>query len=129
MLTRNHVHKVIDVYIRAWMEQDADLIVTIFTESALYHERVLEEPIRSREGIREYWMEKVVGSQSRIQCQLMALYLDGDTAVAEWAARFDDRAEGVRKRMREVAILEFEGDLIASLREYWSSEPIGAIGA
>ncbi len=30
----------------------------------------------------------------------------------------------VRKRMREVAILEFEGKLIASLREYWSSEVI-----
>ena len=33
--------------------------------------------------------------------------------------------QGVRKRMREVAILEFEGHLIASLREYWASEQIG----
>ncbi len=35
--------------------------------------------------------------------------------------------EGVRKRMREVAILEFEGELIASLREYWASETIGEL--
>lgn len=27
--------------------------------------------------------------------------------------------------MREVPILEFEGELISSLREYWSSEVIG----
>jgi hypothetical protein len=31
----------------------------------------------------------------------------------------------VRKRMREVAILEFAGEKIASLREYWASEAVG----
>lgn len=60
---------------------------------------------------------------------MLSLYLDGNTAIAEWEARFDDRADGVRKRMREVAILEFEGRLIASLREYWSSEVIGQLGS
>ncbi|HVO24865.1 MAG TPA: nuclear transport factor 2 family protein [Candidatus Margulisiibacteriota bacterium] len=123
-LTKQEVRDVIDVYRRAWVEQNPDLIVTIFTESAVYRERVLGEPIRNREGIRQYWQAKVVESQSRIECDLLSLYLDGDTAIAEWEARFDDRVEGVRKRMREVAILEFEGRLIASLREYWSSEII-----
>ncbi len=85
---------------------------------------MLEEAIRGREGIRRYWTEKVVQSQSRIQCQLLALYVDGDTAVAEWEAHFDDRAQRARKRMREVAILEFEDDLIAGLREYWASAAI-----
>jgi len=127
VLTRDHVEGVIDIYIRAWMNQDPDLIVTIFTESAIYHERVLEEPIRTREGIRNYWAEKVVKSQDRIHCRLLALYIDGETAIAEWEARFDDCVGGVRKRMREVAILEFEDGLIASLREYWSSESIGVI--
>jgi hypothetical protein len=31
----------------------------------------------------------------------------------------------VRKRMREIAVLVFEGGLISSLREYWASEQIG----
>ncbi len=31
--------------------------------------------------------------------------------------------------MREVAILEFEGRLIASLREYWVSEAIAGTGS
>src|SRR5204863_9488075 len=44
-----------------------------------------------------------------------------------WEAEFDDVTQDIRKRMREVAILVFEGQLIASLREYWSSEPIGHI--
>lgn len=124
-LTKKEVRAIIGVYVRAWVEQDPDLIVTIFTDSAVYYERVLGQPIRNREGIRKYWQVKVVESQGRIKCDLLNLYLDGDTAIAEWEARFDDRAQGVRKRMREVAIIEFEGRLIASLREYWSSETIG----
>jgi hypothetical protein len=45
--------------------------------------------------------------------------------IAEWEATFDDRVQGRRKRMREVAILEFDGNRIASLREYWASEVVG----
>src|ERR1700734_3145668 len=33
----------------------------------------------------------------------------------------------VRKRMREIAVLVFEGRLIAGLREYWSSERLGVV--
>lgn len=120
-LTKQEVRDVIDVYIRAWVEQDPDLIVTIFTDTATYHERVFEKPIQDRSGIRAYWNAKVVESQGDIKCELLNLYLDGNTAIAEWEAEFDDLAEKVRKRMREVALLVFEGRLIASLREYWSS--------
>lgn len=127
MLTREHVLDVLDVYIRAWQEQDPDLIVTIFTPDATYRERVLYEPIPDRDAIRAYWQSKVVGSQANITCELLHLYLDGDTAIAEWLAEFDDVADGVRKRMREIAVLTFEDGLISSLREYWSSQEIGAL--
>jgi len=85
---------------------------------------VMEAPIPDREAIRRYWESKVVGAQANITCCLMSLYLDGDTAIAEWAAEFDDVAKGVRKRMREIAVLTFEGHKIASLREYWASEVV-----
>jgi len=45
-LTREDVLGVIDTYVRAWVEQDPDLIVTIFTETATYHERVALGQIR-----------------------------------------------------------------------------------
>jgi ketosteroid isomerase-like protein len=128
-LTKQDVREVIDVYIRAWETQDPDLIVTIFTENANYHERVLGEPIPGREAIRCYWQEKVVQSQANIRCELLALYLDGDTAIAEWEAEFDDVTQAVRKRMREIAVLEFEGCRIASLREYWASEQVARLSA
>jgi uncharacterized protein (TIGR02246 family) len=123
-LTKQQVREVLEVYIRAWEDQDPDLIVTIFTEGATYHERVMGEPIRGRDGIRSYWQTKVVGTQANITCELLNLYLDDGTVIAEWEATFDDTAQQVRKRMREVALLTFNGSLIDSLREYWASEEL-----
>lgn len=128
-LTRQDVEDVLDVYIRAWEQQDPDLIVTIFTETATYHERVLDDPIPNRDAIRDYWATKVARDQANITCKLHSLYLDGTTAIAEWLAEFDDVPQGVRKRMKEIAVLEFDGRLISSLREYWSSEHIGQLSA
>ncbi|MEB3067720.1 nuclear transport factor 2 family protein [[Mycobacterium] vasticus] len=121
------VRATIDTYLRAWMTQDPDLIVTIFTDDAIYHERVLGEPIRGRAGIRDYWQTKVVDGQGDIDARLLNLYTatDGKTVIAEWEATFDDRVQGGRKRIREVAILEFDANRIASLREYWASEVVG----
>jgi ketosteroid isomerase-like protein len=128
-LTREQARAVLDTYIQAWETQDPDLIVTIFTASATYHERVLQDPIPDRDAIRRYWQEKVARSQANIKCELLNLYLDGTTVIAEWQAEFDDLAQNVRKRMREIAVLTFEGTLISSLREYWSSERIGPVSA
>lgn len=128
-LTREQARAVLDTYIQAWETQDPDLIVTIFTASATYHERVLQDPIPDRDAIRRYWQEKVVRSQANIKCELLNLYLDGTTVIAEWQAEFDDLAQNVRKRMREIAVLTFEGTLVSSLREYWSSERIGPVSA
>jgi limonene-1,2-epoxide hydrolase len=125
-LGKQDVRKLIDIYMRAWTTQDPNLILEIFTPSATYHERVLGEPIRGHAGIRQYWRTKVVNEQANISAELLSLYLDGATAIAEWEARFDDLVEGHRKRMREVAILELDDDRIASLREYWTSEPLSS---
>ncbi|KMV22105.1 hypothetical protein ACT16_13130 [Mycobacterium heckeshornense] len=118
------MQQVIDTYLQAWASQDPELILTVFTPAATYHERVLGEPIRDHAGIREYWQTKVVKEQANIDARLLNLYIDGTTAIAEWEARFDDLVKGHRKLMREVAILEFDGDRIASLREYWASQPL-----
>ena len=124
-LTREHVREVLDTYVKAWQDQNPDLIVQIFTPDATYHERVLRDPIPDREAIWQYWVDKVVNAQANIRCEVLNVYVDGETAIAEWLAEFDDIAQGVRKRMLEIAVLEFDGPLIASLREYWASEHIG----
>lgn len=129
VVTKKYIRGILSIYIKAWQSQDPDLITTIFAPAATYHERVMGEPIPGREAIRAYWQSKVVESQANIRCELRSLYLDGDTAIAEWGAEFDDVPQGVRKGMREIAVLVFdEGGLISSLREYWASEVVGHLG-
>src|SRR5262245_51493711 len=114
----------LDIYKTAWEQQDSDLILTIFTKDAVYHERVLQEPIHGHRGIAAYWDEKVVKGQGRISITLLHTYIDGTTGIAEWEVEFDDIVQQKRKHMKEIAILEFAEGKIASLREYWASEII-----
>ena len=111
----------------AWEQQNPALILTIFTKDAVYHERVLQEPIRGHEGIAAYWQEKVVKGQGRISFTLLNTKIDGSTGIAEWEVSFDDVVQRKREHMKEIAILEFVEGKIASLREYWASEVTGAL--
>jgi ketosteroid isomerase-like protein len=117
----------LDVYKTAWEQQNPELILTIFTKDAVYHERVLQEPMRGHEEIAAYWREKVVKGQDRIRFTLLNTHIDGNTGIAEWEVSFDDLAQRQRKHMKEIAILEFVDGKIASLREYWASEIMGEL--
>ena len=123
-MDRSQVLSTLATYIRAWVEQDPDLILTIFSEDASYRERAYAPPFIGHDQIRSYWANKVVKSQRNIRCNLLNLYIDGNTAIAEWEAEFDDKAEGLRKRLKEVAIIEFSSGLISELREYWASHDL-----
>lgn len=124
MISREEVLEVIGVYQKSWESQDPDLILTIFTSDAKYHERTFEKAHLGHDEIREYWVSKVVNSQSDIKFKLLNLYLEGETAIAEWEATFNHLEKGKNYIMREVAILDFEGNKIKHLREYWQAKAL-----
>jgi SnoaL-like domain len=126
-LDRKTLLSTLGIYQTAWEQQDAALILTIFWPDAIYHERVLPEPIRGHGGIAAYWQEKVVKGQGRINFTLLQTYLDGSTGIAEWEVFFDDVVQRRRKHIREIAILEFMDGKITALREYWSSVVIAEL--
>jgi hypothetical protein len=68
-LTRSTAIEIVKTYVEAWVKGDPDLILSVFTGSATYHERAFEEPIRNHEGIRKYWIAKVVETQKNISCR------------------------------------------------------------
>ncbi|MFH0829789.1 MAG: nuclear transport factor 2 family protein [Candidatus Aenigmatarchaeota archaeon] len=122
MVDRKTADKVLRTYEDAWVKQDPDKILTIFTKDAVYHERAFEKPFVGHGQIRRYWQSKVVEEQSDIKFKLLHSWIDGNTVLAEWDASFYSKAENSRIHIKEVAILEFRGDKIKSLREYWHSE-------
>ncbi len=122
MLDEKTVKAILKTYGEAWMEQDIEKILSIFTGDGTYHEKVLKEPLKGHKELAEYWKTKVCEEQSEITFKLLNYYICGDTVVAEWDASFNSNIENARIHIREVAILEIEGGKIKSLREYWQSE-------
>ncbi len=122
MVSKAVVERVIRKYGEAWVARDPAQIIKIFTPRAIYHERVLQDPFVGHQQIKKYWQSKVVGEQSNIKFKLLHIFIDGDTAIVEWDATFFRNVENKTIHLREVAILEFEGNKIKSLREYWHSE-------
>lgn len=118
MVNRKIVEKVISIYEDAWVNQDSEKILTIFTKNAIYHEKVLEKPFIGHKEIKKYWQSKIVEEESDIKFKLLNIYIDGDTVIAEWDASFFNNKENKKIHIIEVAIMEFEGDKIKSIREY-----------
>ena len=114
--------EILDINKEAWEQQDPQKILTIFLEDAIYHERVLEKPMRGHNEIAQYWQNKVVEGQRDIKFKLLNLYIDAPTAIAEWEVFFLDTVQGVNRHMKEVAILDIEAGKIRALREYWACE-------
>ena len=124
MINKKTAEKILRIYKEAWIEQDIDKILSIFTKDGVYHERVLKKPIVGHEAIKEYWQTKVCDEQSKIKFKLLNYYICEDTIIAEWDASFNSNIENARIHIKEVAILEISGDKIKSLREYWQSETL-----
>ena len=127
-LTKEHFAATLQRYRRAWETQNTEAILEIFTEDATYHERLLEEPMRGHRGIREYWNSKVVEGQANIKMKVVSMFIDGNVGIAEWEVTFDDTKKKIRRFMKEIAVLEFDGPQIKHLREYWTSRSLGEIG-
>ena len=96
--------------------------MTIFTDRGDLPRARAADPIPDREAIRATGSPRW-SARRPTSCELLNLYLDGDTAIAEWEAEFDDLRPGCPQAdAGDRAVLTFEGHLIASLREYWASE-------
>ncbi len=119
-MTKQKALELLEIYGRAWVTKNPDLIVTIFTDNAAYNDPHEPENI-GREAIRAYWQNKVVGEQDNITFDLKNIWLEDKTVIAEWHASFRDIKRNLQVTLKEVAIFETSGNLFSSLREYYQS--------
>jgi ketosteroid isomerase-like protein len=116
----HHATSLINMYGTAWEKKDPSLLSHIFTEDATYADP--KEPVsRGIDAITQYWSTKIVEGQSDIVFQLLHVWMDGDTVIAEWHATFEDTKRQIHIEMTEVAIFGVRGDRFSSIREYYTS--------
>jgi len=120
-MNREEASKLLNIYGEAWVRRDPDLILTIFTSNAVYNDPK-EPENHGHEGIRAYWISKVIGEQKDIIFKLLNVWVDGGVVIAEWNAEFTDTKRGLRIAMNEVAIFTVQDGKFSSLREYYKSK-------
>jgi len=117
-MNKEQAQKLLQTYGRAWMTQDPDLILTVFTPDATYRDPSAPE-LNGHTAIRSYWTNKVVGEQKDISFKLLNVWVNDDTVIAEWKADFIDTKRNLKIDMTEVAILTVKDGKFSSLREYY----------
>src|SRR6185312_12880353 len=114
-MTKEAATVLLNIYGKAWITRDPDLILSIFTPDATYNDP-REKENQGHEGIRNYWKTKVVNGQKDIRFELLNTWMDGDTVIAEWRAEFTDTIRNLGIDMTEVAIFTVRGDKFSGLR-------------
>lgn len=119
-MTKQEALALLEVYGRAWVTKDAELITTIFTDDAVYADP--SEPLATgRKGIRAYWQSKVVESQKDISFSIRDSWMEDDVFIVEWEADFVDVKRNLKIHLVEVGIFTTSGNLFSGLREYYKS--------
>ena len=119
-MTHKEATKLIEIYGKAWETKNPELIVTIFTEDALYNDPHEPENI-GKDAIKKYWKYKVVDRQNDIKFNLKNVWVDKDTVIAEWNATFKDVKQNLFIDMIEIAICTVKDGKFSSLREYYKT--------
>ena len=109
----------IEGYRRAWEENDRDLLVTLFTESASYRSSPFREPYVGHDGIRAYW-QRAAGTQHAVEVRMGKPLVHGNAVAVEWWTTMVDADEG-EVTLPGCLLLQFEPDgRCFDLREYWN---------
>ena len=71
MINRETVKRVLAIYEEAWQRQNSNLILSIFTNDAIYPERSFDKPYVGHSEIKQYWERQVVSGHANIAFELL----------------------------------------------------------
>lgn len=107
-------------FARARERFDGDLVVSLFSADAEYHEDPFGPPIVGHNAIRARWLE-AAATQDQVEFTIERHLVSGATIVAIWHLSSVLREDGGRRRASGVLVLDTRNGEIERLRE-WSQE-------
>jgi limonene-1,2-epoxide hydrolase len=110
----------IEQYGRAWETADEGLIVSLFSDDAVYRSSPFREPHVGHKQIRAYW-RRGTGGQRETRVLMGRPFVDGNRVAVEWWTTMID--DGEETTLSVCLLLRFglEGRCV-ELREYWNVE-------
>jgi hypothetical protein len=99
-----------DTYGKAWVENDEDLVRSLFAEEAVYYVSPFKSPWVGREKILAHWLADP-DAQENVVFGHDPLTATGDIGIARWNVAYT-RTAGTRSRveMDGILVLRFDGE-------------------
>jgi len=108
----------IDAFTQGWSKGDLALILSVFTDEAVFYETPFATPHSGTEEIRRYWGD-VPYHQSEITATSGEIYAAGPWFSTEFKAVFRRRRTGEWVEARGAIFCETDGVRITEMRMYW----------
>jgi ketosteroid isomerase-like protein len=123
VIDREAVTRWVGDYERAWRDDDADAVETLFTENAAYRRSPYEPSETGHEAIKAFWLEDTGRTFSM---DSVVLAVDNEVAVVRVDVLYRTPVE---REYRDLWLLRFAADgRVADFEEwaYWPGKPYSA---
>lgn len=109
----------LELYGRAWKNQDPQSFVNLFTDNASYHANPFSEPLSGRSAILNYWSD-VARSQEQIQFNYEVLAVTQESGIAHWWASFVHIPSKTKVKLDGIFIISLNSENSCSnFRQWW----------
>jgi len=104
---------------RAWLDEDLNGYLALWTEDMTFQSPMHAEPLRGRSAFAEL-VGRSLASTRPVRFDLEHLAVQGDVVLAEWCIAVERRGSGGRVEWRGMSVAEMREGRIAVWREYWN---------
>lgn len=112
----------VDTFGKGWAKGNVELLLSVFSDEAVFVPTPHAEPLRGMAAIREYWVETPY-HQSEITFSSGEIFAAGPWFSTEYRCVFRRRRTGQWIDVRGAMFCETEGEKISEMRLYWHREP------
>lgn len=107
-----------DTFAKGWAKSDLDLLLSVFTEEAVFWETPFSAPATGIDAIRRYWAD-VPYHQSEIAVTTGEIFAVGPWFSTEFKSVFRRRRTGEWVEAKGAFFCETDGERITEMRMYW----------
>lgn len=108
----------VDAFGKGWAKGDVPLLMSVFTDDAVFIETPFSAPRTGREAILQYWRDVPV-HQAEVAFSSGEIFGVGPWFSAEYKVAFRRRRTGEWVEARGAMFCETSGGKISELRMYW----------
>ncbi|QQR92163.1 MAG: hypothetical protein IPJ89_03305 [Candidatus Iainarchaeum archaeon] len=126
-MNRKQIRQVMQLYGKAWEQQDPEILIQCFVPRGSYQESPLRKPINGHNAMKKFWRRTVVMNTKNIKFSLGNYWVskNGKTGFAEWKCENDHYKRSEKKwrhdLMYGIMVLKMKGKKITYLNEYWNT--------